>query len=94
MIEFVQGRSETFRVARDEERDRGAIKSIQYTEKNLKVRCDEFKTLLPQRFTDIISIEDINKINGAIRSGSVVSLVSRGHVAQTTNIEFIEKGEE
>ncbi|KAF5276987.1 hypothetical protein FQR65_LT16093 [Abscondita terminalis] len=64
-----------------------------YGEK-VEVRCDEFKTLLPQRFTDIISIEDINKINGAIRSGSVVFLVSRGPVAQTTNIEFIEKGEE
>ncbi|KAF5272610.1 hypothetical protein FQR65_LT17321 [Abscondita terminalis] len=60
----------------------------------VEVRCKDFKTLLPQRFIDILSMKDITKINEVIRSGTVVYLVSRGSVGQTTNIEFIKESEE
>ncbi|KAF5272384.1 hypothetical protein FQR65_LT17417 [Abscondita terminalis] len=62
----------------------------------VEVRCDEFKTLLPQGFTDIISIEDINKINRAIRSGDgTVSCGSIPHYAAAPlNDSYVEVSRE
>lgn len=55
------------------------------------VQCQEFRTVLPQRFTERFSAEVLEELNESIKSGKKIFLVSRGPVGKTTNIEFIEE---
>jgi hypothetical protein len=44
------------------------------------VECDNFKTLLPERYTEKFSEEHIKDINQQLTIGKLVYLVSRGAV--------------
>jgi hypothetical protein len=55
------------------------------------VECDNFKTLLPERYTEKFSEEHIKDINQQLMIGKLVYLVTRGAVGKTTNLEFLEE---
>jgi hypothetical protein len=56
-----------------------------------KLECDNFKTILPERYTETFSEEHIKDINQQHTIGKLVYLVSRGAVGKTTNLEFLEE---
>jgi ABC-type sugar transport system ATPase subunit len=55
------------------------------------VECDNFKTLLAERYTEKFSEEHIKDINHQLTIGKLVYLLSRGAVGKTTNLEFLEE---
>lgn len=61
--------------------------NTQYGDK-IAVEFDEFKTILPQRYTQEFTVERIKEINGLILSGKNFYLTNLGPVGRTTNIMF------
>ncbi|KAH0818421.1 hypothetical protein GEV33_004369 [Tenebrio molitor] len=79
-----------------------SVKTLTVNEKNkitnnkkfgekVVVECDNFKTLLPERYTEKFSEAHIEDINQQLTIGKLVYLVSRGAVGKTTNLEFLEE---
>jgi hypothetical protein len=58
------------------------------------VDCSEFKTPLPQRFTEKFGEKVIQTLNNLLKQGKNIFMVSEGIVGRLINIKFVEQTEE